>query len=115
MHYLTRSAASVAVLIALTACSSETNLPEVEAKPPAAQSSVGTETPLAQAEKKVTLSPVPTWAKTRTIPNYPEARKDQTRNGIEYLLTDDQYRHESGGFEYVSRMAFRVSDRSYSV
>ena len=111
MHYLTRSAASVAVLIALTACSSETNLPEVEAKPPAAQSSVGTETPLAQAEKKVTLSPVPTWAKTRTIPNYPEARKDQTRNGIEYLLTDDQYRHESGGYEYVSRMAFRVSDR----
>jgi len=59
----------------------------------------------------VTIEAVPTWVEAQVLPEYPESRADQTRNGIEYLLLDNQYRHNTGGYDYFFRMAFRVSDR----
>lgn len=112
MNYLKRSAASVALLIALSACTSDSDIPETVV-PPKQQVEIlaSTETELSPNGKKVTVSAIPEWAKTNPLPKYPEDRSDQTRNGIEYLITDDQYRYNPGGYEYVSRMAFRVSDR----
>ena len=61
--------------------------------------------------KTVTIAATPEWYSESDIPTYPEARRDETRGGIEYLLFDDQYYYETGQYDYVSRRVFRVSDR----
>ncbi len=111
MKFLTRSVAGAALLIALCACSPETSVSDIEETASANGIVTQSETTSVQTDKRVTLLAVPDWSEIRPVPDYPKDRTEQTRNGIEYLLTDDQYRHDSGGYEYVSRMVFRVSDR----
>ena len=109
-----RSAALLALMMALHGCKGETSVsaPEiVEAETPQIETPLVTDSVLSKTENRVTIEAVPTWVKAQALPEYPESRADQTRNGIEYLLLDNQYRHNTGGYDYFFRMAFRVSDR----
>ena len=111
MNYLKWSAASVALMIALSACKAETALPENVTSAQTVEAPTSSNAEASDKESKVLRGAVPAWVKAHALPEYPEDRADQTRNGIEYLLTDDQYRHDTGGYQYASRVAFRVSDR----
>ena len=111
MKNLTRSVASLALLLVLSACKSETPATQTESVQTVLETTASIETESSGLEKKVEIKAVPEWSVMRPIPKYPEARDDQTRNGIEYLLFDDQYRYNLGGYEYASRAVFRVSDR----
>ena len=111
MKNLTRSVASLALLLALSACKSETPATPSETVQTVPEKTASIELERPGLEKKVEIKSVPEWSVKRSIPKYPEARHDQTRNGIEYLLFDDQYRYNLGGYEYASRAVFRVSDR----
>ena len=86
MKNLTRSVASLALLLVLSACKSETPATQTESVQTVLETTASIETESSGLEKKVEIKSVPEWSVMRPIPKYPEARDDQTRNGIELSL-----------------------------
>jgi len=54
----------------------------------------------------------PDWVIEQPVPPMPEARRNAIRNGIGYLLTDNQSRWNGEGYDYYYRVVYEVTDRS---
>ena len=66
----------------------------------------------ALAEPEAGLADVPDWVSTHALSDFAGDRDGQFQQGIAYLLSDRQVRKADSGYEYFSRQAYRVVDRT---
>lgn len=65
----------------------------------------------AKAIKLATRQAVPDWITLEAIPDFPENKVDYVKNGIAYLIEQDEVRVTDDGAQYFSRLAYKVLDR----
>lgn len=66
---------------------------------------------LPKTSKLVTKAPMPSWAHVDKLPKFPTNRMDEIKNGIAYLAADDRVQLTDDGYEYFSRVAYKVTER----
>lgn len=65
----------------------------------------------AYADEIVRKGPAADWVKVVDIPAADPARADQIKNGISWLLADEQIIHRDHGYDDYSRSVYRIVDR----
>ena len=65
----------------------------------------------AGADEIVRKGPAADWIKAVDIPAADPARADQIKNGISWLLADEQIIHRDHGYDDYSRSVYRIVDR----
>ncbi|MGX8011453.1 DUF3857 domain-containing transglutaminase family protein [Mesorhizobium sp. ORM8.1] len=65
----------------------------------------------ANADEIVRKGPAADWIKIVDIPTADPARADQIKNGISWLLADEQIIHRDHGYDDYSRMVYKIVDR----
>jgi transglutaminase-like putative cysteine protease len=64
------------------------------------------------ANEAVKIEAVPAWTEALDLPQPSEARADQVRGGMYFLLQDKQFLPNATGYDGYFRNAYRVTDRS---
>ncbi|MET3597430.1 MULTISPECIES: DUF3857 domain-containing protein [Mesorhizobium] len=65
----------------------------------------------ARADEIVRKGPEADWIKSVDVPSADPARGDQIKNGISWLLADEQIIHRDYGYDDYSRTVYRIVDR----
>lgn len=65
----------------------------------------------ARADETVGKGPAASWIKQVDIPAADPARADQIKNGISWLLADEQIIHRDHGYDDYSRTVYKIVDR----
>lgn len=65
----------------------------------------------ALSDDVVLIGPAPAWTRLIDVPSADATRSDQIRNGISWLLSDDQIVHRTGGYDQYSRTVYKIVDR----
>ncbi|MER8908772.1 DUF3857 domain-containing protein [Mesorhizobium sp. M0854] len=63
------------------------------------------------ADDMVLKGPAESWVKQLDIPAADPTRSDQIKNGVSWLLSDDQIKHRAGGYVEYSRTVYKIVDR----
>ena len=69
-------------------------------------------TKAALANSSVDIAPVPEWTDELEIREFETDRSGEFRDGVAYLLHDQQVRKTPEGYDYAVRIVYRVTDRS---
>ena len=64
-----------------------------------------------RSDEVVLKGPAPSWTRLIDVPAADRARSDQVRNGISWLLADEQIIHRIGGYDEYSRSVYKIVDR----
>lgn len=65
----------------------------------------------ASADEVVHKGPAADWIRPVDVPPADVARADQIKNGVSWLLTDDQLIHRDYGYDEYSRTVYKIVDR----
>ncbi|TIU19516.1 MAG: hypothetical protein E5W53_22470, partial [Mesorhizobium sp.] len=65
----------------------------------------------AMSDDMVLRGPTESWVKQVDIPAADPARSDQVKNGISWLLSDDQINHRAVGYVEYWRTVYKIVDR----
>ncbi|MER9791980.1 DUF3857 domain-containing protein [Mesorhizobium sp. M0213] len=63
------------------------------------------------SDDMVFKGPAESWVEQLEIPAADPARSDQIKNGVSWLLSDDQIKHCAGGYVEYSRTVYKIVDR----
>ncbi|MER8723994.1 hypothetical protein [Mesorhizobium sp. M1027] len=63
------------------------------------------------SDDMVFKGPAESWVEQLEIPAADPARSDQIKNGVSWLLSDDQIKHRAGGYVEYSRTVYKIVDR----